>query len=555
MNQDLAYLPPHLLIAPILIPLVAGALMLFYDDRRRKTKLGIGLAAIGALFLVSIELITRVKGAPGDGETIVATYLLGDWPVPIGIVLVVDRLSAMMVMLTTLLALPALIHAAAGWHGKGQHFHTMFQLLLAGVNGAFLTGDLFNLFVFFEVMLAASYGLMLHGSGAERIKQGLHYIAINLAASLLFLLGAALVYGTTGTLNMADIARVVPLLDEPQRLLFHAAAALLGMAFLTKAAIWPLCFWLPPTYAVASPPASASFAIMTKVGLYVILRLVMLTFGKDAGSSAGFGGTVLIMGGMATMAYGMIGVLGAQGVAIKGGYIALISSGTVLSAVGISLIGGGAQILSGALYYMIGSTIAIGAFFLLAEPLARGSEGKAEEDDTQVPDPVYERWAPMMGTVEDEVTPALTRTAPWSALGVSFTLIAAMLAGLPPFPGFIGKVAMLSGAFRDNASASGMVPTILWIYGGLLIVSGFAVMIALVRLGIRRFWVSENPPARMLALEIAPVLLILAMIGFQTVKSGPLLHYTDATARDLQHPSIYRNAVLSAPVVAQDGGK
>lgn len=205
MNGEFLFSPNNLLIAPILIPIIAGALMLFYDDRRRRTKLGIGLVSLIALFLVSVEMVSRVKGTPGDGGTLVGTYLLGDWPVPIGIVLVVDRLSAMMVMLTTLVAIPTLISAAAGWQGKGQHFHTMFQLLLAGVYGAFLTGDLFNLFVFFEVMLAASYGLMLHGQGAERIKQGLHYIAINLAASLLFLLGAALVYGTTGTLNMADI--------------------------------------------------------------------------------------------------------------------------------------------------------------------------------------------------------------------------------------------------------------------------------------------------------------------------------------------------------------
>ncbi|AGT08662.1 monovalent cation/H+ antiporter subunit D [Paracoccus aminophilus] len=548
------YVPSHLLIAPLLIPIVAGALMLFYDDKLRKIKLGIGLAAIVALFFVSLELISRVKGdALGGGETIVATYLLGDWPVPIGIVLVVDRLSAMMVMLTTLIAAPALIYAAAGWQGKGQHFHTLFQLLLAGVIGAFLTGDLFNLFVFFEVMLAASYGLMLHGSGPERIKQGLHYIAINLAASLLFLIGAALAYGTTGTLNMADMSRVVPLLDPAQRMMFHAAAAFLGLAFLTKAAIWPLCFWLPSTYAAASPPAAASFAIMTKVGLYVLLRLATLLFGHDAGISAGFGGPVLILGGMATIAYGMFGVLGAQGVAIKGGYIALISSGTVLSAVGISLIGGGTEILSGALFYLIGSTVAISAYFLLAEPVGRGWEGKGE-DDTQGPDPVAERWAPMMGTVEDETAPASDRTAPWSALGFSFALIAAILAGLPPFPGFIGKVAMLSGAFHDNTSASGAIPTILWVYAALLILSGFAVLVSLVRLGIRRFWASGKPPERMLALEIVPVFLILAMLVLQTVKAGPLLNYTHATALDLAAPAVYRNAVLSAPVVADSGG-
>ncbi|MDF3605495.1 proton-conducting transporter membrane subunit [Paracoccus sp. DMF-8] len=310
MMPEEIYVPTHLLVAPVLIPLVAGALMLFYHDRYRQLKLGLGTAALLALLVVSIEMISRVKG---DGGTFVGTYLMGNWPVPVGIVLVLDRLSAMMVMLTTLLAIPALIYAAAGWQGKGQHFHSLFQFLLAGVNGAFLTGDLFNLFVFFEVMLAASYGLMLHGSGVERIRHGMHYIAINLAASLLFLLGAALVYGTAGTLNMADISRVVPLLEGPQRALFHAAACFLGLAFLIKAATWPLCFWLPGTYAAASPPAAATFAIMTKVGLYVILRLMVLTFGVDAGASAGFGAPVLILGGLATMAYGTFGILGATG--------------------------------------------------------------------------------------------------------------------------------------------------------------------------------------------------------------------------------------------------
>ncbi len=547
MSPVETYTPSHLVIAPILIPLVAGAIMLFYDDRNRRTKLALGLGALLAMLMVSIEIMARVKG---DGGTVVQTYLLGDWAVPVGIVLVLDRLSAMMVMLSTLLAIPSLIYAAAGWQGKGQHYHSMFQFLMAGVNGAFLTGDLFNLFVFFEVMLASSYGLMLHGSGTERIRQGIHYIAINLAASLLFLLGAGLVYGTTGTLNMADIARVVPTLEGAQRNLFHTAAAFLGVAFLTKSAIWPLCFWLPPTYSAASPPAAASFAIMTKVGIYVILRLTTLTFGIDAGASAGFGGPVLIIGGIATMAYGTFGVLGAQGISPKGGYIALISSGTVLTAIGIAQIGGGAQILSGALFYMIGSTIAIGAYFLLAEVVGRGEDALINDDDNSL-DPVNERWAPMMGTVDDEVAPASKRTASWTVLGISFALIAAMLAGLPPLPGFIGKFAMMAGAFRDNVALNGTIPMVLMVFGAMLIVSGFAVLVAMMRLGIRRFWAFEAAPPRVLALEMGPVLLIIAMIALQTVKAGAVLSYTEDTAEALLTPAIYRDAVLSAPVVNQ----
>ena len=150
-------------------------------------------------------------GSRTGPTTTVGLYLLGNWPPPFAIVLVLDRLSALMLLLTALLALPALVFAMARWDRRGQHFHSLFQFLLMGLNGAFLTGDLFNLFVFFEVLLAASYGLALHGSGALRVRAGLHYIAINLAASLLFLIGVSLIYGVTGTLNMADLAASVPL--------------------------------------------------------------------------------------------------------------------------------------------------------------------------------------------------------------------------------------------------------------------------------------------------------------------------------------------------------
>lgn len=556
MIPETLHHPLHLLVAPILIPLIAGALMLFYDDRHRQIKLGMGLASMAVLFIVSIEMISRVKGTPADGGTIVRTYLMGDWPVPVGIVLVLDRLSAMMVMLATLLGIPALIYAAAGWQGKGQHYHSMFQFLLAGLNGAFLTGDLFNLFVFFEVMLAASYGLMLHGSGPARIRQGIHYIAINLAASLLFLLGAGLVYGTTGTLNMADISRAVAQLDGPPRMLFHAAATFLGAAFLTKAAIWPLCFWLPPTYSVAAPPAAAIFAIMTKVGVYVILRLSMLVFGADGGDSAGFGAQVLLLAGIATMVYGTFGVLGGQGVSQKGGYLALISSGTVLSGMAVALLGGGVQILAGALFYLIGSTIAVGAYFLLAEPISRDEGEHDDEDEDRDAEPEYSTalWAPMMGTVEDQAAPAIERTVSWTMISICFALIAAMLAGLPPLPGFIGKFAMLSGLVRDNIGHDGQLPALLWVYAGVLIVSGFAVLIAMIRIGIRRFWASEKAPPKVLALELAPVMLILAMIGLQTIKAGPVYNYTQETSAALLTPAIYRDAVLTAPVVAAQEG-
>ncbi|MFO1137474.1 MAG: monovalent cation/H+ antiporter subunit D [Paracoccus sp. (in: a-proteobacteria)] len=549
MNDELR--PDHLIIAPILIPLVAGAIMLFYNDRSRQTKLMMGLAAVALTFIASLELVADVKSATEAGGTVVGLYRLGDWPVPIGIVLVLDRLSVMMVMLTALLAGPSLIYAAAGWHGKGQHYHSMFQFLLAGVNGAFLTGDLFNLFVFFEVMLAASYGLMLHGSGPGRIKAGLHYIAINLAASLLFLIGVALIYGTTGTLNMADIGRALYWLDGTDRLLFHAAASLLGLAFLAKAAAWPLCFWLPPTYAAASPPAAAIMAIMTKVGIYVILRLSLLVLGPDAGPSAGFGAPALMIGGVLTMGFGMIGILGTPELARKGGYLAIISSGTVLAAIGFAQAGGGPLMLGGALYYMIGSTAAISAFFLIAEPVSRGDAGHdAPPPPEDGADTLAGNWAPMgLDTVEDVETPASTRTVSWLTMAICFGLVAAMLAGLPPMPGFIGKFAILRGAIQDNLSRDGTLPAILWVYAAMLILSGLGALIALMRFGIRRFWAEEGPTPRILALEVVPVVMLLAMIALQTLRADVLLSYTRATAVALLEPATYRDAVLKG---AQD---
>ena len=160
-----------------------------------------------------------------------------------------------------------------------------------GVNGAFLTGDIFNLFVFFEVFLAASYGLALHGAGAARVRASLHYISVNLTASLLFLIGASLLYAVTGTLNMADLAARAPTVAAQDRVLLEAGSAILGIAFLVKAGMWPIGFWLPGTYGAASAPAGAMFAILTKIGVYAVLRMWLLLFGDPAGGSASFGGT------------------------------------------------------------------------------------------------------------------------------------------------------------------------------------------------------------------------------------------------------------------------
>jgi len=232
-------------------------------------------------------------------------------------------LSAAMVLLASVLGLACLVFALARWHREGPRFHALVHFLLMGVNGAFLTGDLFNLFVFVEALLAASYGLALHGSGTPRVRAGLQYIVINLVASLLFLIGASLIYGATGTLNLADLAARFATAGPGERVLVETAAAILGIAFLTKAGMWPLCFWLPDTYSAASAPSGALFAILTKVGVYIVLRIWLLLFGGGSGASAGFGAVWLAVGGMATIAFGMLGVLASQNLARLAGYSVL----------------------------------------------------------------------------------------------------------------------------------------------------------------------------------------------------------------------------------------
>jgi len=530
----------HLIIAPILIPFLAGAIMLLYDDRQRKAKQAIGVAAAVALLLVSIELVNRSKDYALSGGNDMGFYLLGDWPMPFGIVLVLDRLSAMMVFLTSLLAVPSLIYAGAGWARQGQHFHSMFQFLLMGLNGAFLTGDLFNLFVFFEVLLAASYGLLLHGSGQLRVRAGLHYIAINLAASVLFLIGVSLIYGVTGTLNMAHLSSLMAGLPAADRPFVHAGAALLGFVFLVKAGIWPLSFWLPTAYMAGAAPVAAMFAIMTKVGVYAILRIAMLMFGAGAGASAGFGAPVLIAGGMATVAFGMIGVLASQGLGRMAAHLVLISSGTVLAVIGFSLAGGGPALLSGALFYLLSSTLATSALFLLLEPMSREEGGIAAmlalTADAYGLDPSQEAEEPEAGLA----TPAII-----TILGLGFGVCLLVLAGMPPLSGFIGKAAILARLMSQYAVPAALT----WAFIGLMVLSGLAVLVGLVRIGIQTFWAPDGPVPRVLPLEIGPVAGLVGLILLLTVQAEEVMRYMQATARGLSVPDLYAEGVMEAPRV------
>ena len=490
-------------------------------------------------------MLLRLADMPpaGPDGSAVRVYQLGDWPAPFGIVLVLDRLSALMLVLTSILGVATLLYSLARWHRAGPRFHAIFQLQLMGLNGAFLTGDLFNLFVFFEVLLAASYGLVLHGDGIVRVRAGLAYVAINLTGSFLFLIGASLAYGVTGTLNMADLAKRVPGLAPGDAALMAAAAAILGTAFLMKAGAWPLNFWLPTTYAAASAPAAAVFAIMSKLGVYVILRLWTLVLGPEAGPLAGFGGAWLLVGGMLTIAFGTVGVLASQSLPRLAGCSVLVSSGTLLAAIGT----GSGAVIGSALFYLVSSTLGIAALFLLvelvdrlrgpgADVLAVTMEAYGEGDDEGL---------------ADEIGIAIPATV--ALLGGSFIACALLLAGLPPLSGFIGKFGMMAAMLGMDGPAVGASA---WLLIGLLTVSGLATLIAMTRTGINSFWarIDDSVP-RVRVIEMAPVVCLLLLCLGLTVGGGPAMRYMEATTKALQTPQDYVTGVLSAPTVGSADGE
>src|SRR5690606_3778978 len=297
----------HLILVPVLLPLLCGALLIVLNESRHQLKFCINLASVLTLLAVALALVRLTDS--GHWPEGIGVYLAANWSAPFGIALVADRLATLMLVLTALLAACSLLYSMLRWSRIGVHFHSLFQFLLMGLNGAFLTHDLFNLFVFFEVMLAASYGLVLHGYNLNRIRAGMQFIAVDLIAPLMVLIGIARIYGTAGTLNMADLAAQIAGLEAPDLALLKVGAGALAIAFLVKSAMWPLGFWLPTTYAAASPPVAAMFVLITKVGAYAILRLWLLVFSDEAGDAAGFGLNALFWGGMATIVFGAAGML------------------------------------------------------------------------------------------------------------------------------------------------------------------------------------------------------------------------------------------------------
>ncbi|MEC4168389.1 monovalent cation/H+ antiporter subunit D [Pseudomonas sp. MS-1(2024)] len=550
-------LMPHLIVAPILLPLLTAACMLMLGEKHRPLKARINLIStlLGLGISVMLLLWTRQQAIPAS----IGVYLPSNWEVPFGIALVVDHLSALMLVLTGIIAISALLFAMARWDRAGASFHALFQIQLMGLYGAFLTADLFNLFVFFEVLLAASYGLMLHGSGKTRVSAGLHYISINLLASSLFLIGAALIYGVTGTLNMADLALKIPLVPEADRGLLHAGAAILAVAFLAKAGMWPLNFWLVPAYSSASAPVAALFAIMTKVGIYTVLRLWTLLFSGQAGASAYFAGDWLIYGGMATIVCAAIAILAAQRLERMASLSILVSAGILLSAVGFAQ----PNLTAAALFYLISSTLALSALFLLAELIerSRSSADLVLEDDAEPQPSLTATPPPRRSNLDDEQKVVVGQIIPWTMafLGLSFIACALLIIGMPPLSGFIGKLGLLNALLNPlglGNSSDAPISTAAWSLLALLILSGLASLIAFSRMGIQRFWTPlerESPILR--RIECLPIVLLLGLCVVLTFKAEPVMRYTQAAADTLNNPERYVMAVIGTRPVPSPQAK
>jgi multicomponent K+:H+ antiporter subunit D len=502
----------HLPILPVAIPAMAAPVAVLLMRRQRGLAIALAFASCLAMLAAALALMAQVS----DGT--VLAYAVGEWPAPFGIVLVADRLAALMLVLAATLALIALLHAVlTRADRKGWHFHPLFQFQLMGLNGAFLTGDLFNLFVFFEVLLIASYGLMLHGQGAARLKAGVQYVVVNLVGSSVFLIALGLLYALTGTLNMADMGLRIAAVPPDDQGLLRIAALLLVSVFALKAAVAPLHLWLARTYAVSTPAVAALFAIMTKVGVYALIRVVPQVFGEAAGAAAWVPSPYLLPAAMVSAVAGFAGVFVARSMSEQAAWAVIGSTGTLL----IAVAGWTQASLGAGLYYLVHSTLAAAALFLVADVVARrrGSFG-----DKAVPGPDF---------------------AGRSMAGLLFMAAAMAATGLPPLSGFIGKLLILK--------ALAALPDWGWAWPsawGIILGTTLIGVIGFARVGSAVFWKRgerAEPAASVPQLtDVVAPMLALALLAALSAGAGWASAYADAAAAQVLDPAQSARVVLEA---------
>jgi multicomponent Na+:H+ antiporter subunit D len=485
---------------PILAPLFAAGLSIL-AGRSRVAQRAISLTALLIVVGSSIALLVRV-----DADSIVATQA-GGWPAPLGISLVVDRLSGVLLVVSSLMLVCVLLFAIGEREVEQKHsaFHPTYLVLAAGISASFITGDLFNLFVAFEMMLAASYVLITLGGRQDQVRSGMTYVVISLVASTLFITALALIYAATGTVNMADLSERIPELSSGVRAGF---SLLLIVIFGLKAGLFPLFFWLPDSYPTAPGPVTAIFAgLLTKVGVYAIIRTQLLLFPLDSRQ-----GTILLVVAGLTMLVGVLGALAQD-------EMKRILSFHIVGQIGYMIFGLGLFTVAGitAVVFYIIQTILVKTNLFLVAALVDCHAGSS-------------RLSQVGG---------LVRSAPM--LAVFFAVPALSLAGLPPSSGFVGKLALLDAGVSVEEwtiVVVALVVSLLTLYSMTKVWSGVfwgepeesAPPVAERR---DHWWLMMGATGATVALSIAYVLW-----------AGPIYDFAARAGADLMDPSIYVDAVL-----------
>ena len=486
---------------PVVIRLLAAGIALAFGRRPNLQRL-IATAALTASLAVAVTLIIAVDAGP-------IVVNVGGWAAPVGIALVIDRLSALMLAVSVAVTLAVLVYSAAqGVADKGEGapvsvYYPTFLVLSAGVSNAFITGDHFNLYVGFEILLAASFVLITLGGTRDRIRAGTIYVVVSLMSSLVFLTALALIYAATGTVNFAQLAIRLPELDSGVRLVLHL---MLLIAFGIKAAVFPLSAWLPDSYPTAPAPVTAVFAgLLTKVGVYALIRTEVLLF------PGGRLDTVLLVVALVTMVVGILG-------AVAQDDLKRLLSFTLISHIGFMVWGvalASQTGLSAAVFYVAHHITAQTALFLVA--------GLMEH---------------IGGTTSLTRLGSLARLAP--GVAILFFIAAMNLGGIPPLTGFLGKLGLL------QASAEAGTP-LAWtlVAGGL--VTSLLTLYAMTKAWNMAFWqtAEHEPEPRPLPRSMAGASagLVAMSLGLVAI-AGPLVDYTDRAARDLRMRTPYIQAVL-----------
>ncbi|PKI18080.1 monovalent cation/H+ antiporter subunit D [Colwellia sp. 12G3] len=490
MIQNLTFLP-------VLLPMLAGVILLMPPLGSKITSRRITSVALSAItFLASVVLLLKVQA---DG---IQVYAIGDWSAPFGIVLVADQLSTLLVCLTTLLGFVCTLYASAGDDEKGSFFHPLVHFLILGVNGAFLTGDAFNLFVFFEVLLIASYSLLMHGGDKKNTRAALHYVILNLVGSAVFLIALGVLYGVLGTLNMADMAQKVTLLQGDDVYLAKIGGLLLLVVFALKGALLPLHLWLPNTYSSAMPVVAALFAIMTKVGVYSMMRVYTLIFGDKAGELSHMAQSWLWWLALATITLGVMGVLASKDLRKLTANLVIVSVGTLVALVAVQSV----EASSAAIYYLVHSTLVTAALFILADLIGR-----------------------QRGNVADGITAGPPVSQP-RLLGVCFLIAGIAVIGMPPLSGFIGKVWLLKATLNAEYTM---------VFWPLYLLASLAIMIGVTKAGSTIFWhhqdkvIESVEQTRVHPAQLTALIILVSGAPLMTIFAGPLSEYAIGAATQL----------------------